>query len=152
MTIDIAEYISKIECLMGVIIDRAKESGISNQVFVEDQRNILLPGAFAAAHKLQEEIYNEVVNKEGKSYSPSNEMKLLAFAVIWSAWSAWVFMAKSEDPNRSKESRELAEAVSKYVETMIVNAIKCGQNIGKGNGGPEGRKEPINLVTNSTES
>lgn len=104
---------------MGIIIDRAKESGVSNKVYPEDQRNILLPGAFAAAHKLQEEIYNEVVQKEGNSYDLSNEMKLLAFAVIWSAWSAWVFKAKSEDPDRQGESRKKAEAVSKYIETMV---------------------------------
>ena len=39
---------------MGLIADRAKEAGKSNAVFLEDQRNILLPGAFAAADNSRE--------------------------------------------------------------------------------------------------
>ena len=66
--------------------------------------------------------------------------------VIFSSWSGWVFKAKSEHPNRDTESREQAKVVSKYVETMIVNAIRGGQNIGKNNGQPEGRNEPIGIV------
>jgi hypothetical protein len=76
MTINIADYISKIQCLMSLIADRANEAGLTNKVFLEDQRSILLSGAFAAAHRLQEEIYEEVVRKEGESYGLSNEMKL----------------------------------------------------------------------------
>jgi hypothetical protein len=51
-----------------------------------------------------------------------------------------------EDPSRETESREQAKAVSKYVESMIVNAIRGGQNIGKNNGQPEGRNEQIGIV------
>jgi hypothetical protein len=41
---------------------------------------------------------------------------------------------------------EQAKAVSKYIETMIVNAIRGGQNIGKNNGQPEGRNELVGIV------
>lgn len=146
MTIDIAYYVSKIQDLMGIVINRAEEAGYKYALVPADQKDILLVGALTIARKLEEEIYNDVKEKEGQSYGvPSNEMQLLAFAVILSAWSGWVFKAKSEDPNRPEESRELAKTVSKYVETMIVNAIKGGQNIGKGSGRPEGKKEPINI-------
>jgi hypothetical protein len=146
MTIDIAYYISKIECLMGIVLDRAKESGINNAILPDDQKNILLAGVLTAAKKLEEEIYNEVKEKEGRSYDfPSNEMQLLAFAIIWSAYSGWVFKAKSDDPQRQDESRKQAEAVSKHVEAMIVNAIRGGQNIGNAGGRPEG-KEPITIA------
>lgn len=147
MTIDIAHYVSKIECLMGIAIDRAKEVGKHGEILPEDQKNILLAGALTSAKQLEEEIYNEVKKKEGRSYDThSNEMQLLAFALMWSAYAGWIFKAKSEDPNRQEESRKQAEAVSKYVEIMIVNAIRGGQKIGKDNGRPEGKKEEIDIA------
>ena len=109
---------------MGLIADRAKEAGKSNAVFLEDQRNILLPGAFAAADNSRERFTKKLYRK--RAYDPSNEMKVLASAIIWSAWCAWVFKAKSEDPDRPEESRNQAEAVSKICKTTIVNAIRVG--------------------------
>ena len=88
-----------------------------------------------------------MLQKEGKSYDyDSNEMDLLALGVIFSSWSGWIFKAKSEDPSRELESREQAKAVSKYVESMIMNAIRGGQNIGKDNGSPDGKSQPIDIV------
>ena len=75
-----------------------------------------------------------------------NCWRLLAFALIWSAYAGWIFKAKSEDPSRQDESRKQAEAVSKYIETMIVNGIRGGRKIGKGSGRPEGRKESIEIT------
>jgi hypothetical protein len=112
-----------------------------------DQLDILLDGALSLATNLEREIYNEVLHKEGRSYDyDSNEMDLLALGLIFSSWSSWIFKAKSEDPSRDAESREQAKAVSKYIESMIVNAIRGGQNIGKNNGQPEGSNEPICIV------
>jgi hypothetical protein len=147
MTIDIAPYIAEIQKLMGIVLARAKSSGVVNGILGVDQADILLAGALNAATILERNIYNEIISKEGISYnSDSNEMDLLALGLILSAWSAWVFKAKSEDSNREAGSREQAKAVSKYVETMIVNAIRGGQNIGIANGQPEGRSELINII------
>jgi hypothetical protein len=146
MTIDIAYYVSKIQYLMGIIINRAKEAGYRNVLVPADQKDILLAGALTVARKLEEEIHNDVKEKEGRSYGvPSNEMQLLAFAVILSAWSGWVFKAKSEDPTRDDLSREGAKAISKCIEAIIVSAIRGGQNIGKGNETPEGKEELIDI-------
>ena len=83
-------YISKIECLMGIALDRSKEA---------------VAGALTAAKQLEEELYNEVKKKEGRSYDfHGNEMQLLA-SLIWSAYVGWFFEAKSEDPSRQDESR-----------------------------------------------
>ncbi|MGA7368277.1 MAG: hypothetical protein WBX01_04055 [Nitrososphaeraceae archaeon] len=94
MTIDIARYINKVQVLMGKMLDKARDEGLSNGfVLPEYQKCILLPGAFDAANDLAKEVYEEVIQKEGecKSYTPrENELQLLAFAMIWSAWSAWV--------------------------------------------------------------
>ena len=147
MAVDIAPYIAEIQRLMGIVLARAKSSGVANGILGVDQADILLAGALNAAIILEKNIYKEIISKEGRSYdSDSNEMDLLALGLILSAWSAWVFKAKSEDPGRGPESREQAKAVSKYIETMIVNAIKGGQNIGKNNGQPEGRNELVGIV------
>ena len=146
MTIDIVYYISEIERLMSKVFESAKEKGTIGGVYPEDQVNILLAGALEAAKQLEKQIYDEVKLKEGRSYGvPSNEMQLLALALMWSAYAGWVFKAKSEDLGRVEESRKGAAAVSKYVETLIVNAIRGGQKIGKDNGRPEGKKEPIDI-------
>jgi hypothetical protein len=64
---------------MGIVFNRAKEAGIYGGIIPEDQKNILLAGALTAAQQLEEELYNEVKKKEGRSYDfPSNEMQLLA--------------------------------------------------------------------------
>jgi hypothetical protein len=147
MAVDIAPYIAEIQRLMGIVLARAKSSGVANGILGVDQADILLAGALNAAIILEKNIYKEIISKEGRSYdSDSNEMDLLALGLILSAWSAWVFKAKSEDPGRGPESREQAKAVSKYIETMIVNAIRGGQNIGKNNGQPEGRNELVGIV------
>lgn len=149
MAVDIAPYIAEIQRLMGIVLARAKSSGVANGILGVDQADILLAGALNAAIILEKNIYKEIILKEGRSYdSDSNEMDLLALALglILSAWSAWVFKAKSEDPGKGPESREQAKAVSKYIETMIVNAIRGGQNIGKNNGQPEGRNELVGIV------
>jgi hypothetical protein len=147
MAVDIAPYIAEIQGLMGIVLARAKSSGVANGILGVDQADILLAGALNAAIILEKNIYKEIISKEGRSYdSDSNEMDLLALGLILSAWSAWVFKAKSEDSGRGPESREQAKAVSKYIETMIVNAIRGGQNIGKNNGQPEGRNELVGIV------
>jgi len=147
MTIDIAPYLAEIQKLMGIVLERAKSSGVTNGILRVDQLDILLDGALSLATDLERDIYNEVLHKEGRSYHyDSNEMDLLALGIIFSSWSGWIFQAKSEDPSRDAESREQAKAVSKYVESMIVNAIRGGQNIGKNNGQPEERSEPIGIV------
>jgi hypothetical protein len=147
ITIDIAPYIAEIQKLMGIVSERAKSSGVTNGILRVDQLDILLDGALSLATNLERDIYKEVLRKEGKSYDyDSNEMDLLALGVIFSSWSSWIFKAKSEDPSREAESREQAKAVSKYIESMIVNAIRGGQNIGKDNGSPEGKSEPINIA------
>lgn len=147
MTINIVEYISIIESLMGEIINRADKLGYDKKVLEDDQKDILLPGALDAANDLAKEIYNGIIQKERRSYSPDdNELKLLAFAVIWSAWSAWIFKSKSEDQKCFPLSREVAEADSKYVKSMILNAINGGENIGKGGGRSEGKNEPIEVA------
>jgi hypothetical protein len=147
MTIDIAPYLAEIQKLMGIALERAKSSGVNNGILRVDQLDILLDGALSLATSLERDIYNEVLQKEGKSYDyDSNEMDLLALGVIFSSWSGWIFKAKSEDPSRDAESREQAKAVSKYVESMMVNAIRGGQNIGKDNGQPEGKSELIDIV------
>jgi hypothetical protein len=147
MAVDIAPYIAEIQRLMGIVLARAKSSGVTNGILGVDQADILLAGALNAAIILEKNIYKEIISKEGRSYdSDSNEMDLLALGLILSAWSAWVFKAKSEDPGKGPESREQAKAVSKYIETMIVNAIRGGQNIGKNNGQPEGRNELVGIV------
>jgi hypothetical protein len=133
--------------LMGIVSERTKSSGVSNGILRVDQLDILLDGALSLATNLERDIYNEVLQKEGKSYDyDSNEMDLLALGVIFSSWSGWIFKAKSEDPSKELESREQAKAVSKYVESMIMNAIRGGQNIGKDNGGPDGKSQPIDIV------
>lgn len=125
MAVDIAPYIAEIQRLMGIVLARAKSSGVTNGILGVDQADILLAGALNAAIILEKNIYKEIISKEGRSYdSDSNEMDLLALGLILSAWSAWVFKAKSEDPGKGPESREQAKAVSKYIETMIVNAIR----------------------------
>ena len=147
MTINIAPYLAEIQKLMGIVLKRAKSSGVTDGILRVDQLDILLDGALSLATNLEREIYNEVLYIEGRSYDyDSNEMDLLALGLIFSSWSSWIFKAKSEDPSRDLESREQAKAVSKYVESMIVNAIRGGQNIGKNNGQPEGRNEPIGIV------
>lgn len=147
MTIDIAPYLAEIQKLMDIVLERAKSSGVTNGILRVDQLDILLDGALSLATDLEKDIYNEVLHKEGRSYDyDSNEMDLLALGVIFSSWSGWIFKAKSEDPNRDAESREQAKAVSKYVESMIANAIRGGQNIGKNNGQPEGRNELIDII------
>jgi hypothetical protein len=147
MAVDIAPYIAELQRLMGIVLARAKSSGVTNGILGVDQADILLAGALNAAIILEKNIYKEIISKEGRSYdSDSNEMDLLALGLILSAWSAWVFKAKSEDPGKGPESREQAKAVSKYIETMIVNAIRGGQNIGKNNGQPEGRNELVGIV------
>jgi hypothetical protein len=92
MTIDIARYLNRVQALMGEMLDKAEKEGYVRGVVSSDhQKKILLPGAFDAANELAKEIYNEVIQKEGedKSYKPTqNELQLLAFAMIWSAWSA----------------------------------------------------------------
>jgi len=148
MAIDIAPYIAEIQRLMGVVYQNAKSSGLgTGQIFTKDQKDILISGAFNAATKLSKEIYDEVKKKEGSAYDwPGNEWDMLAVAMIFSSWSAWVFKAKSADPHPNRvPTREGAKAVSKYVDSMIANAVKGGQNIGKDNGQSEGRKEPINI-------
>jgi len=53
--------------------------------------DILLDGALSLATNLERDIYNEVLQKEGKSYDyDSNEMDLLALGVIFSSWSGWI--------------------------------------------------------------
>jgi hypothetical protein len=128
---------------MGIVSERAKSSGVSKGILRVDQLDILLDGALSLATNLERDIYNEVLQKEGKSYDyDSNEMDLLTLGVIFLSWSGWIFKAKSEDPSRELESREQAKAVSKYVESMIMNAIRGGQNIGKDNG----KSQPIDIV------
>ena len=147
MTIDIAPYLAEMQKLMGIVSERAISSGVSNGILRVDQLDILLDGALSLATNLERDIYNEVLQKEGKSYDyDSNEMDLLALGVIFSSWSGWIFKAKSEDPSRELESREQAKAVSKYVESMTMNAIRGGQNIGKDNGSPDGKSQPIDIV------
>jgi hypothetical protein len=150
MTIDIARYINKVQILMGQMLDKAKEDGYVGCVLPKHQKEILLPGAFDAANELAKEIHNEVTLREGegKSYEPTeNELQLLAYAMIWSAWSAWVFKSKSEseDPNRTVADKERAKADSKYVKSMILNAMKGGENVGQRGGTPECRKEAIEI-------
>lgn len=146
MTIDIAYYISKVESLMGEMLDKAEEGGnVRGFVSPDHQKKILLPEVFDAATELAKDIYNEVVQREGRSYgTDDNELQLLAFAVMWSAWSAWVFKSKSEDAKRPL--REVAKADSKYVKSMISNAMSGGENLGKDGGRPEGKKELINIA------
>ena len=147
MTINIAPYLAEIQKLMGIVLKRAKSSGVTDGILRVDQLDILLDGALSLATNLERDIYNEVLQKEGKSYDyDSNEMDLLALGVIFSSWSGWIFKAKSEDPSRELESREQAKAVSKYVESMIMNAIRGGQNIGKDNGSPDGKSQQIDIV------
>jgi hypothetical protein len=61
-------------------------------------------------------------------------MDLLSLAVILSAWAAWLFKSNSEDINREQSLRKQAGAVSRYIESLTINAIRGAQEIGK-NGG-----------------
>lgn len=68
MTFDIAPYVGEIQRLMGVLFENAKSKGVTGGVFTNDQKDILISGAFDSAIKLSKEIYDEVTNKEGKAY------------------------------------------------------------------------------------
>lgn len=148
MTIDIASYLTEIERLMGVALEESKKNlGSVDQIRAEDQLNILLSGAYTAAKRFEMEIYNDIMQREHTCYDyKSNEMDLLSLAIILSAWAAWLFKSKSEDPKREQSLRKQAEAVSKYVESMTTNAIRGAQNIGINGGRPEGKSEPIRIV------
>lgn len=71
---------------------------------------------------------------------------MLGAATILSAWSAWIFKAKSEDKTRQTESRNSALAVNKHVESLITNAIEAGVEIGKNNGQPNEIEKYIDIT------
>ncbi|MGH9924239.1 MAG: hypothetical protein ACRD5B_02575 [Nitrososphaeraceae archaeon] len=66
MTINIAPYLAEIQKLMGIVLKRAKSSGVTDGILCVDQLDILLDGALSLATNLEREIYNEVLHKEGK--------------------------------------------------------------------------------------
>jgi hypothetical protein len=139
--IDIAYYIQQIEAHTAAAI-HVSETKLKHKgkISCEDRLNIILGCAMKTAEKLEEETYREVKKKEQKSYDyPSNEMNLFALATILAAWSGWVFKSKSEDLKRPSESREKAAAVSKYIESIVRNAVEKGQKLGEGGGRPEGK-------------
>lgn len=133
---------------MGLTLNESeKELHRTDQLSGEARLNILLKGAMTLAKGLEEEIYREVKQREGKSYDyGSNEMNLLALAAILACWSGWVFKSKSEDQKRALDSREQAAAINKYVESFIRNAINAGQRMGEGGGTPEGRSQLIEIA------
>jgi hypothetical protein len=146
MAIDIAYYISEIERGLGKAQAASKDMGISGGILHEHIINILLPICHTAALKLEKEIFSTVSSMEGESWpAEANELNLLAFGTILTAWASWCFKAKSDDPNRDPLTRRQAAVVDKYIKTMINNAINAGRTIGTDNGRPEGREELIGV-------
>jgi hypothetical protein len=112
----------------------------------EDKINIILSGAGRLAKALEEEIYRDVTEKEGKSFDYcSNEMNMLALSTIFACWSGWVFKAKSVDPGRPEDSRQQASAVNKYVESLVRNAINAGQKLGDDGKPAYGKTQSIEI-------
>jgi hypothetical protein len=73
-------------------------------------------------------------------------MIMLGAATILTAWSAWMFRAKSEDPNRPQQSKDEALAVSNHLHSLFVRSIKAGDEIGINNGRPEQIQKYIKLT------
>ncbi|MGH9982864.1 MAG: hypothetical protein ACRD8W_02780 [Nitrososphaeraceae archaeon] len=63
MTIDIAPYLAEVQKLVGIVLERAKSSGVTNGILRVDQLDILLDGALSSATSLERDIYNEVFTK-----------------------------------------------------------------------------------------
>jgi len=147
LAINIAYYIQQTQLLTGMAIKESEKELHTTGLLTDKSRfDIILRGAMLLARELEQEIYREVKKRENKSYDcESNEMNLLSLSVILACWSAWVFKAKSEDPNRASESREQAAAVSKYMESFFRNAINAGQQMGKGGEIPEGKIHNIEI-------
>jgi hypothetical protein len=145
LAINISCYVQQIQLLTGLALNQSEKELHRIDQLSEDARfNILVKGAVKLAKALEEEIYREVKQKEGKSYDHcSNEMNMLALSTILACWSGWVFKSKSEDKKRATESREQASAVSKYIESLIRNAINAGQKMGEGGETPEGKSRLI---------
>ena len=148
MSINISKYITEVEKLMTQVIQFANDKKLEvGSVHESDIIKILLSGAYELSKVLATEIYKEIKEKEGISYpANSNEMNLMAMGVIFSAWTSWIFKAKSEDINRNVESRNQARCVSNYVKSIIENAITGGWKIGVDNKRPENTFEYINIV------
>jgi hypothetical protein len=132
LAINISYYAQEIQRLMDLAINESQRKLGRPVLLEEDRVNIFLTGAGRLAKALEEDIHREVTEKEGKSYEYcSNEMNMLALSTILACWSGWVFKAKSVDPGRPKDSRELASAVNKYVGSLVRNAINAGQQLGE---------------------
>src|ERR671919_2410936 len=76
MAVDITPYIAEIQRLMGIVLARAKSSGVANGILGVDQADILLAGALNAAIILEKNIYKEIISKEGRSYDSDSNMAL----------------------------------------------------------------------------
>lgn len=75
-------------------------------------------------------------------------MYCLAMGVIFSAWTSWIFKAKSEDINRNVNLRNQARCVSNYVKSIIENAITVGWEIGVNNKDQKKHKD-ISILFNN---
>lgn len=147
MSINISYYISEVEKLMtDVIKTSAKKNVPEGKVDELDIKTILLNGVYELSKKMCMEIHQEIVKKEGYSWSDkSNEMRLMSMGVIFCSWASWVFKAKSEDAKRNHDSINQAACVNKYLKSIIDNAIIKGIVIGEHNKRPENTQEYMNI-------
>jgi hypothetical protein len=77
------------------------------------------------------------LEEDGLTYPTINEMLTTARAVLWSAWAAWFWTAKSERYQRGEPRDQAAENGRPLAIGAMQNAIRAGQNIGRGGRRPE---------------
>jgi len=131
--INIAYYLAKVEDLIG--------------------RDRFADEIMALVREFTSELKGEISSKETLATiggqaplleSNSFECQMWALSILVSAWSQWIFTAKSHDPTYqicSKEASVNARIVMPYVEKTVMLAMKAGAEIGtspKNNYRPEG--------------
>jgi hypothetical protein len=122
--IDIARYLARLE------------ESIGGRRFGQD----IMQLAMDLASELKREL-NQIENLATKAgqvpllESYSFECQMWALAIITSAWSQWIFAAKSNDPKYRKDPQKREAAVNAqiarpYIRKAIESAITAGAEIG----------------------
>ena len=78
-----------------------------------------------------EEVVEELerdLRREGLEYPTPNETKASARAILWAAWTSWMWASKAERGTAPDESAKRARRV---FERLLSEAIEFGRRIGR---------------------
>lgn len=114
--IRIAEYIKGLQDAVAKAINAADNE--FHRVLIEE------------GEELVKQLANELYAKEGINYPTSNECLATARTMLWTAWTSWMWTAKSERDQSGEPEDINAKRVKPIFEILMKQAKEVGNKIG----------------------